>query len=60
MGGIFHPESKLVRLMTLVTNLVCLNLLWLIGCIPVITAGASTAAMYSVLFAYLTGKDDAV
>lgn len=60
MGGIFHPESKLVRFMTLVTNLVCLNALWIIGCIPVITAGASTAAMYSVLFRYLTGKDDAV
>ena len=60
MGGIFHPDSKLVKIMTLITNLVCLNALWLIGCIPVITAGASTTAMYSVLFAYLTGKDDAV
>lgn len=60
MAGIFHPDSKLMRLMTRVTNLVCLNLLWIIGCIPVVTAGASTAAMYSVLFAYLTDKEDAV
>lgn len=60
MGGLFHPESRLVRLMTLITNLICLNLLWIIGCIPVITAGASTTAMYSVIFAYLTGRDDAV
>lgn len=60
MGGLFHPDSRLVRLMMLVTNLVCLNLLWIIGCIPVITAGASTTAMYSVIFAYITGKDDAV
>ena len=60
MAGIFHPDSKLVRLMTGLTNLVCLNLLWIISCIPVITAGAATTAMYSVLFSYLTGKDDAV
>lgn len=60
MAGIFHPDSKLMRLMNGITNLVCLNLLWIIGCIPVITAGAATTAMYSVLFSYLTGKEDAV
>lgn len=60
MGGFFHPDSRLVRLMMRITNLVILNLLWIVGCIPVITAGASTTAMYSVLFAYITEKDDAV
>ena len=60
MAGIFHPDSKLMRLMTGITNLVCLNLLWIICCIPIITAGAATTAMYSVLFAYITGQDDAV
>lgn len=60
MAGIFHPDSKLIRLMTRLTNLVCLNLLWIIGCIPVITAGAATTAMYAVLFDYLTDREDAV
>lgn len=60
MGGIFHPDSKLMRLMTGVTNLVCLNFLWIICCIPIVTAGAATTAMYSVLFSYLTGQEDAV
>jgi uncharacterized membrane protein YesL len=60
MGGIFHPDSKLMRLLTFVTNLVCLNLLWIVSCIPIITAGAATTAMYSVLFSYLTQKEDAV
>lgn len=60
MGGIFNPDSRLVRLMMRVTNLVCLNVLWIIGCIPVVTAGASTTAMYSVLFTYLNDTDDAV
>lgn len=49
-----------MRFMMLVTNLILLNVLWLVGCIPVITAGASTVAMHSVLIGYIKGKDDAV
>lgn len=60
MGGLFHPDSKLMRLMNGITNLICLNLLWIVCCIPVVTAGAATTAMYGVLFGYLTGRDDAV
>ena len=60
MGNIFRPDSPLMRFMMLITNLIALNVLWLIGCIPVITAGASTVAMHSVLLGYINGKDDAV
>lgn len=60
MGGLFHPDSKLMRLMMLVTNLACLNLLWFVSCIPVVTAGAATTAMYSVLLGYSANRDDAV
>ena len=49
-----------MRFMMLITNLICLNVLWLISCIPVITAGAATVAMHSVLIGCITGKDDAV
>lgn len=60
MGNIFRPDSPLMRFMMLLTNLVILNILWLAGCIPVVTAGASTVAMYTVLLKYIGGKDDAV
>ena len=60
MGNIFRPDSPLMRFMMLITNLMVLNVLWLIGCIPVITAGASTVAMHSVLLGYINGKEDAV
>lgn len=60
MGNIFRPDSPLMRFMMLVTNLIALNVLWLIGCIPIITAGASTVAMYTVLLSYIGGTDDAV
>ena len=60
MGNIFRPDSPLMRFMMLITNLIALNVLWLIGCIPIVTAGASTVAMYSVLISSINGKDDAV
>lgn len=49
-----------MRFMMLITNLICLNVLWLVSCIPVVTAGASTVAMHTVLLGYIGGKDDAV
>lgn len=60
MGGIFRPDSPLMRFMMLVTNLIILNVLWILSCIPVVTAGAATVAMHTVLISYINGKDDAV
>ena len=60
MGKIFHWDSPLMRFMMLITNLICLNVLWLLCCLPVVTAGAATAAMYSVLFLHITKQDDGV
>ena len=60
MGKIFRWDSPLMRFMMLITNLVCLNVLWLLCCLPVITAGAATTAMYYMVFQYITKQDDGV
>ncbi len=60
MGKLFRWDSPFMRFMTLVTNLICLNLLWLLFCLPVVTAGAATTAMYSCVFRYITKTDDSV
>jgi uncharacterized membrane protein YesL len=60
MGGYFKLDSPFMKLLTLVTNLVCLNVLWLLCCLPIFTAGASTVAMYHVIIQYVTHQDDAV
>lgn len=60
MGGIFRPGSPLMRFMMLITNLMALNVLWILGCVPVVTAGAATVAMHTVLLSYINGTDDAV
>jgi len=46
--------------MTFVTNLLILNILWVLCSLPVITIGASTTAMYSVAFAYRRKETDSV
>ena len=60
MNRIFNIESKFVRFLATLFNLIILNLLWLVTSVPIITIGASTTAMYSVAFKYADDTDDAV
>lgn len=46
--NLFDRESPLGRLLCALSDLITLNLLWLLGCLPVVTIGASTAALYAV------------
>lgn len=56
----FNLNSPWVQRFAMLTNLVMLNILWLICCIPVFTAGAATSALYYTIFQYHTKQDDAV
>ena len=60
MGNIFRFDSPLMKFMTLITNLMCLNVLWLLCSLPLVTAGAATTAMQYVIFQYISKKDDSV
>ena len=53
-------NSGFMQKLGMVTNLVVLNILWLLCCIPVVTAGAATTALYYTVFQYLTNQDDAI
>lgn len=44
----FGPNTPLMRAMAILADLFIVNLLWLFCCVPIITAGASTAALYTV------------
>ena len=48
MMKLFSMDGKLLENFNKITDLITLNLLWLICCLPVITAGASTSALYQV------------
>ena len=60
MKELFSLNSPCVKRFAMLTNLVMLNLLWLVCCIPVFTIGAATAALYHTIFLYHSNEDDAV
>jgi len=46
MRRFFDPDSPLMQRLTDLADLVILNLLWLLCSLPVVTAGAASAALY--------------
>ena len=48
MNTIFHPESPVVKWFERVADVMMLNILYLIFCLPVFTIGAATTALYRV------------
>ena len=43
--NLFKPDSPLMITMNQITDTIFLSLFWLAGCFPVVTAGASLAAL---------------
>lgn len=48
-SNFFKADNPYNSFMSKVFDIILINLLWTVCCIPVITIGASTAAMYSVM-----------
>ena len=48
MGGFFSLDSKFMQAMSRVADLIILNVIYLVTCLPVITIGAAGTAMYTV------------
>ena len=49
MKNIFNLESPMMQMLTKAGDMILLNVMFLICCIPVITAGASIAAMHKMM-----------
>ena len=47
--NIFSPDSKLMQILTRAGELLAVNILWAICCVPILTIGPSTTAMYVVV-----------
>ena len=48
--SLFNPDNALMITVTQITDCIFLSLFWLLGCFPVITAGAATAALYDAVW----------
>ena len=57
MGHFFDIDGKFFQIMTKAGNLLLLNLLFLLCCLPVVTIGASLTAMYSVTLKMAKGEE---
>lgn len=57
MFSMFSPDSKIMQFFSRFADLVVLNVLFLITCIPVFTAGAATTAMYTLCFRMVRDRE---
>lgn len=49
--------ARIYRALEVFTDLVYLNLLWLVACLPVVTIAPSTTALFGVVRGWIRGKD---
>ena len=48
--NLLNPNNSLMITMNWITDCIFLSLFWLLGCFPVVTAGASFAALYDAVY----------
>lgn len=58
--SLFDPDSGFGRAMDLILRLIILNVLWFVCSLPIVTLGASTAALCSVLMKFREGEESHV
>lgn len=57
MGRFFDLDSPIMRGLSIMADLICLNLIVLVLCIPVVTAGAAFTAMHYVLLKIVRNEE---
>ncbi len=54
---IFNMDSALMKFLNMAADIMIISGLWLVGCVPVITVGNSTAAAYYVLTRRISNRE---
>lgn len=57
MKGLFRLDGPLMTVMTHITDCIFLSLFFILGCIPIVTIGASFAALYDATFRGIRGSE---
>ena len=57
MNGFFNIDSPIMRLLSKVCDLMILNALCIICCLPIVTAGASVTALYTITMKMVRGEE---
>jgi uncharacterized membrane protein YesL len=54
---LFNIENPVMRYIIKIFDCMCLSILWLVCCLPIVTAGAATAALYATAYRYLRKEE---
>ena len=57
MNRLFNIDNPVMQFLSKMFDLVVLNLIFILSCIPIITIGASISALYYVCLKMLRGED---
>ncbi len=57
MASLFSPDSKFMLAMSRICDLILLNVLFLLTCVPIFTIGAASTALYTVCFRMDTDRE---
>lgn len=60
MQALFSPDSKFMLAMSRICDLLILNILFLLSCVPVFTIGAASTALYAVCFRFGTEREEGI
>lgn len=60
MAKFFNPDSPLMRFMTKVADLMILNILFLVTCLPIFTVGAAWTALHAVTLKMVRDQEGAI
>lgn len=58
MGGVFDPNNDLWRTVSAMTDVCGLSFLWAAACVPVVTIGPATAALYFAVTRRVRQRED--
>lgn len=57
MQFLFSPDSKIMQIIGRLTDIVILNVIFLLTCLPIFTIGAANAALYDTVFRMDTARE---
>ena len=57
MSSFFNMDSPIMRFLSRICDLMILNILCIICCLPVVTAGASITALYTITLKMVRGEE---
>ncbi len=60
MNGLLHPDHPVICFLSRLFDLILLNILFIVSCIPILTIGAALSATYQVLFKLIDKKDPSI